>query len=192
MICPDCGLAVPDGVPACPICGCVTDCEVADLDDLDVAESLFSCGSAPGALIPVLGASVELPDHDSPKMCAGAPVGAGRLFASPIAVKWRAALRSGTSAALRFVFRFPRWFDVRLVGLLRAGWNVLPAPLETAMEKTSDAFAKAGRVLGGWVGTCIWTVIRFTVLLLLLVFKVAVFAVMFVIYCVREFFSSWV
>lgn len=175
MTCPECGLAIPEGEPACPICGFA-----ADPAAIEQADRRSRLPKPRVAVRPVRVAPV--PAEPAPRPAPEPPRAKRR---SRIGAFFRAIGRGIASA--------PRAFDRGLVRLLRWEWKFLPDSFERHDRRVREAFASAGRAVGGAVAFVVWLPVRSAVLLGLLAAKataflayVAILIVVGVLYMVGE------
>ena len=171
MTCPECGLEIPEGDSECPICGFVVDPAAVGPIERRVVLPKPRVAVRPVRVAP------------APKPAAPEPT--------------RARRRSRIGAFLRAVGRriasAPRAFDRGLVRLLRWEWKFLPDSFERHDRRVREAFASAGRAVGGAVAFVVWLPVRSAVLLGLLAAKataflayVAILIVIGVLYMVGE------
>lgn len=174
MTCPECGLGIPDGEPACPICGFA-----ADPAAVEQAERRYALPGFAGAARPL-----RTPTAEPVKPATAA---AGMRHHSG---KLRAGLAEAFRATGRRLADGARTCDRLLVGCLRYGWDFLPGRWERLERGASSAFAGCGRRIGGWIGTGLWQGIRLALLLFLLLAKGVAFLVTLVAVIVAGVLSA--
>ena len=153
MTCPECGLSLPEGEPACPICG-----YAADPAAVAQTERRRRLPKPRVVVRPVRVAPV--PAEPAPRPAPEPPRAKRR---SRIGAFFRAIGRGIASA--------PGAFDRGLVWLLRYEWNVLPDSFERRDLRVRAFVADAGRAAGKFVALSVWLPVRLALLLAALALK---------------------
>lgn len=172
MTCPECGLAIPEGEPACPICGFA-----ADPAAIEQADRRSRLPKPRVAVRPVRVAPV--PAEPAPRPAPEPPRAKRR---SRIGAFFRAIGRGIASA--------PGAFDRGLVWLLRYEWNVLPDSFERRDLRVRAFVADAGRAAGKFVALSVWLPVRLALLLAVLALKTAIVVVFLAVTIVCALIAS--
>ena len=154
MTCPECGLGIPAGEPACPICGFAADPAAVEQAERRHALPGFA-GMVRRTATPTCGTFACRCTGHGPE---------------------RPARRSRVSTFFRAlgnaVAAVPRIVDRVLFWSIHYGWDFLPADSWGLFERRfSAAFVFIGRRIGGWIGTVLWNGFRYAVLLVILAIK---------------------
>ena len=153
MTCPECGLGIPDGEPACPICGFA-----ADPAAVEQAERRHA----------LLGPAIAVRPLRPPAAEPAKPAAAGTRHRSE---RMRARLSEAIRALFRHMADGARSCDRLLVGSIRYKWDFLPEQWWRFEHGAASAFAGWGRRIGDRIGTGLWKGIRLALLLSLLLAK---------------------
>ena len=171
MSCPECGVDVSAGEPACPICGFAFDREAAAQADAALA-------ALPRPIVRLKPRVISLPKTAPAAVTKPAkPKTPAKREKGRIAAKLRSF---GRDIALS-----PHSLDGALIWLLHYEWDFLPSGWGRFESGVGNAFASVGRLLGGWILSAIWYAVRLAFLLALfaakLVAVVVVIALMIII-----------
>ena len=158
MTCAECGLGIPDGEAACPICGFAVDpAAVAQAERLLVLPRprlVFS--------------PARVPDAPPAPPAPPAPVAAPE---SPRAKRWLARIGAFFRAIGRGITCTPAAFDHGLVWLIRYELDFLPDPFERNDLRVRAFALGIGRAAGGFIALAVWRVLRLALLVALLAVK---------------------
>ena len=171
MICPECGVDVPAGEPACPICGFAFNREAAAQADAATA---------------YLPRRIVRPKLRITRLPKAAPATVAKP-AKPRAPAKRNMgwIKAAFCAFGRDIASIPHSLDGALVWLLHYEWDFLPSGWNHFAGGVGNAFASVGRLLGGWILSSVWSAVRLAFYLVLLAVKlvtvVAVIALMIIL-----------
>ena len=164
MTCPECGLGIPDGESACPICGFA-----ADPAAVEQAERRHALLGPAIAVRPLrLPAAAEPAEPAAAEPAEPATAAAGTRHRSE---RMRARLSEAIRALFRHMADGARSCDRLLVGSIRYKWDFLPEQWWRFEHGAASAFAGWGRRIGDRIGTGLWKGIRLALLLSLLLAK---------------------
>lgn len=187
MTCPECGLEIPDGDPACPICGFAVGGEAAARADAAFADIV----RLPRPRLrwtprpPAAPAEPTGPTGPAAPAAPAGPVGPTATAATAKRRKWRFA--ETVRAVGRGLAAIPSALDEALLWILRYQWNFLPSWWRSFERGGIRSFAAGGRFVGHWIGTALWETVRLAVLLILLAAKLVaavLFLVVMIVVCV--------
>ena len=182
MTCPECGLGIPRGESACPICGFAVDpasaAEVEEATPVTEATPVMEATpvaepapAASAASTPPPSAPIAATVHRRTVPACGGPASRCAERDSE-----RPARRSRVAAFFRALGRaviaVPGIVDRVLLWSIRYQWDFLTDSWGDFERESSASFVGIGRRIGGWIGIALWKGVRLAFLLVILAVKI--------------------